>query len=53
MSFRGMGDSIASSIWKQLDKFGNEVQLYPILSNELHTYWLGWIYNTSSLNACI
>jgi hypothetical protein len=28
MSFRGMGDSIASSIWKQLDKFGNEVKMF-------------------------
>jgi hypothetical protein len=26
MSFRGMGGSIASSIWQQLDKFGNEVK---------------------------
>jgi hypothetical protein len=24
MNFRGMHDSIASSIWKQLDKFGSE-----------------------------
>jgi hypothetical protein len=27
MSFRCMGDSIVSSIWKQLDKFGSEVEL--------------------------
>ena len=25
MNFRGMDDNIASSIWKQLDKFGSEV----------------------------
>jgi hypothetical protein len=36
MSYRGLGDSIASSIWKQLDKFGSEVkkffedQFYPM-----------------------
>jgi hypothetical protein len=24
MNFRGMGDSIASSSWQQLDKFGSE-----------------------------
>jgi hypothetical protein len=36
MSSRDMGDSIASSIWQQLDKFGSEVkklfkkQFYPI-----------------------
>jgi hypothetical protein len=26
MSFRDMGDSIATSIWQQLDKFGSEVK---------------------------
>jgi hypothetical protein len=36
MNFRGMGDSIISSIWQQLDKFGCEVkklfkdQFYPM-----------------------
>jgi hypothetical protein len=26
MNFRGINDSIASSIWTQLDKFGSEVK---------------------------
>jgi hypothetical protein len=37
MSFRVMGDNIASSIWQQLDKFENEVKkLYPILENQFY-----------------
>ena len=28
MNFKGMGDSIASSIWQQLDKFGSEIKSF-------------------------
>jgi hypothetical protein len=28
ISFRGMGDSIASSIWRHLDKFGSEIKKF-------------------------
>ena len=27
MSFRGIDDSIASSIWQELDKFGSKVKM--------------------------
>ena len=54
MIFKGLGNRIASFIWQQLDEFGSEVkQIWKTtLFNELHTYWIGQIYNTCNVIMC-